>query len=411
MRMKKMMKKLILSIAVLMLAVSTTVAQPTATNLGVSDANGTQGTFVLVPVNITNIQNGPIAGIIFTLNFNSSVINLNKTRVTLGDLTSSWEPPSVNPTTGIIAINYAGSGTEIPNGTSGSVVILNFSVIGSPGATSSMTISGIQLSDPDGNVGFTTPAKNGNFTVSGGPTPGAIAGTVTNASSGAGIPSADIFLDNVDTTINTNATGYYTISNVAAGNHAVMAVASGFNNGTTNVTVTGGATATANIALTPISGGTVISIAANRTNVSIVTSPITPTPVLFTVMLNNTPASGATVTLSGAATGSGTTAADGTIVFMISPTRNGTITATATLAGNTATTTLTTKGDVNGDGKVDIVDALFIAQYTVGSRTLSPNTLVFADVNGDGKVDIVDALFIAQATVGISDRPVPKAGN
>ncbi len=61
----------------------------------------------------------------------------------------------------------------------------------------------------------------------------------------------------------------------------------------------------------------------------------------------------------------------------------------------------TTKGDVNGDGNANIVDALFIAQYTVGSRTLTPAQLAAADVNCDGNVNIVDALFIAQYTVGI----------
>ncbi len=59
------------------------------------------------------------------------------------------------------------------------------------------------------------------------------------------------------------------------------------------------------------------------------------------------------------------------------------------------------KGDVNGDGQVTIVDALFVAQYTVGMKTLSASQLAAADVNGDGQVTVVDALFIAQYTVGL----------
>ncbi len=58
-------------------------------------------------------------------------------------------------------------------------------------------------------------------------------------------------------------------------------------------------------------------------------------------------------------------------------------------------------GDVSGDGQVSVVDALFIAQYTVGTRTLTSTQLEAADVNGDGQVTIVDALFIAQYTVGL----------
>jgi hypothetical protein len=61
----------------------------------------------------------------------------------------------------------------------------------------------------------------------------------------------------------------------------------------------------------------------------------------------------------------------------------------------------TQKGDVTGDGKVDVTDALFIAQYTVGLRTLTTMQLAAGDVNCDGKMDITDALFIAQYTVGL----------
>jgi len=58
-------------------------------------------------------------------------------------------------------------------------------------------------------------------------------------------------------------------------------------------------------------------------------------------------------------------------------------------------------GDVNGVGGVDIVDAMFIAQYTVGNRPASDLDMGNADVNAcDGDVDIVDAMFIAQYTVG-----------
>ena len=62
-------------------------------------------------------------------------------------------------------------------------------------------------------------------------------------------------------------------------------------------------------------------------------------------------------------------------------------------------------GDVNSDGKVDIVDALMVAQYSVG---IVPAGFVMAaaDVNSDGIINIVDALIIAQIYVGII--PVPN---
>ncbi len=58
-------------------------------------------------------------------------------------------------------------------------------------------------------------------------------------------------------------------------------------------------------------------------------------------------------------------------------------------------------GDCSGDGRMDITDALFIAQATVGLRNLTPAQSAAADVSGDGKLDIVDALYIAQVTVGL----------
>ncbi len=59
------------------------------------------------------------------------------------------------------------------------------------------------------------------------------------------------------------------------------------------------------------------------------------------------------------------------------------------------------KGDVDGDAQVTVVDALFVAQYSVGLRTLASQQLSVADANCDGDINVVDALFIAQYTVGL----------
>lgn len=79
------------------------------------------------------------------------------------------------------------------------------------------------------------------------------------------------------------------------------------------------------------------------------------------------------------------------------PTRTATATATAT---RTATPNTGTKGDVNSDGSITIVDALMIAQYTVGLNP-SPFNTANADVNCDGSITIVDALMVAQRYVGL----------
>ena len=61
-----------------------------------------------------------------------------------------------------------------------------------------------------------------------------------------------------------------------------------------------------------------------------------------------------------------------------------------------------TKGDVNGDGDIDIADAVCIVNHVVGK----PNTTFVeaaADANGDGDIDIADAVHIVNLVVGKID--------
>jgi lysophospholipase L1-like esterase len=76
----------------------------------------------------------------------------------------------------------------------------------------------------------------------------------------------------------------------------------------------------------------------------------------------------------------------------------------ALLSGSTPTSAPTptggTRGDANGNGSIDIVDALLVAQYYVG---LNPSGFIpaNADTNCDNAINIVDALLIAQLYVGL----------
>ena len=55
-------------------------------------------------------------------------------------------------------------------------------------------------------------------------------------------------------------------------------------------------------------------------------------------------------------------------------------------------------GDANGDGVIDIKDAVHLAQHLAGwSVSIDENA---ADCNGDGKVDIKDAVLLAQYLAG-----------
>jgi hypothetical protein len=70
------------------------------------------------------------------------------------------------------------------------------------------------------------------------------------------------------------------------------------------------------------------------------------------------------------------------------------------IMGVTLSTYSQALGDVNNNGSIDIVDALAIAQYSVGINP-SPFYTSAADVDADGNINIVDALLVAQYYVGI----------
>ena len=65
-----------------------------------------------------------------------------------------------------------------------------------------------------------------------------------------------------------------------------------------------------------------------------------------------------------------------------------------------------TRGDVNGDGKVDSADALLVMKYDAGLTKLAENEIKRADLNGDGKVDSCDAVYILRIAAGLK---VPDA--
>ncbi|NHM26458.1 hypothetical protein G7K71_05535 [Desulfofundulus sp. TPOSR] len=58
------------------------------------------------------------------------------------------------------------------------------------------------------------------------------------------------------------------------------------------------------------------------------------------------------------------------------------------------------RGDVNGDGKVTIMDAVKIARAVIGLETLTDAQKAAADFNGDGRVTIMDAQKIALYLIG-----------
>ena len=66
-------------------------------------------------------------------------------------------------------------------------------------------------------------------------------------------------------------------------------------------------------------------------------------------------------------------------------------------------------GDVNGDGRVDIVDALFVAMYSVDPSTLAAHisNIALGDVDADGDIDFADAYLIGTYSVNPLDPTLP----
>ncbi len=61
------------------------------------------------------------------------------------------------------------------------------------------------------------------------------------------------------------------------------------------------------------------------------------------------------------------------------------------------------KGDVNCDGKVNVVDATEIQKYIINKDALSQMGVSVADVNGDGAINVADATLIQKYVVGFVD--------
>ena len=66
-------------------------------------------------------------------------------------------------------------------------------------------------------------------------------------------------------------------------------------------------------------------------------------------------------------------------------------------------------GDVDGNGQVDMADALFVAMYSLDSSIVLPNNgdISRGDVNGDGLVDIADAVLLLRYLSNPFDPALP----
>ncbi len=420
-------------------AIGNTAAYPASVNIigtggavvSVSSVQAFSSGTAVALINVSNVQN--LGAVTVKLSYDPAVVIVQSVSAgTMGAPTSS-----INNTTGITTISILSV-----TGVSGDVILarVNLKAMGMVNTSSLIGIVVDALRDVNGNpIPFT--ATNETFTIipgaapltadAGGPYSGAAGSTISFAGSANGgtLPY---------TSYSWNF-GDLGTSNLQNPSHTYSS------GGTYNVVLqvqdATGATASASTTATIVGGGTLISVgSANLTvnstaNISIkVENVLQLAAVALTISYNSS-----VVTIENVGPGffgspiSNINNAAGTTSLSVFSVTGGSgnlslanITLKARSLGSTPLTLVVSsftdangipipnsiksgkvnvlpvqKGDVNGDGTINIIDALFIAQYTVGLRTLSAQQLAAADVNGDGIVNIIDALFIAQYTVGL----------
>ena len=89
---------------------------------------------------------------------------------------------------------------------------------------------------------------------------------------------------------------------------------------------------------------------------------------------------------------------DGVVSIPATGHKTGTLTFTCTACHATRTEEIPAiKGDVNGDGTVDILDVDQVYRHLTGQITLSSVELAVADVNRDGTLDVYDLQLLYEA--------------
>ncbi|MEA3325166.1 MAG: cohesin domain-containing protein [Euryarchaeota archaeon] len=150
---------------------SVALSQPTADSISVASDTGENGQTVQVPVNITNVANGPLQVIMFDVNYMHSVVDI--VAVTNGDLLpldSITQQPKWTASSGgnheSVTLSTSDQTAALQNGSTGTIAVLWVSVIGTAGQQTDMNLTNIDVSSTGLEHG-TIPSINGTFTVAG----------------------------------------------------------------------------------------------------------------------------------------------------------------------------------------------------------------------------------------------------
>jgi hypothetical protein len=183
------------------------------------------GQVVSVPVNVDTTTGNGLYSADFTVTYNSSVLSPNgilatNFGVTLGAAGNSNGGGRTltvnNPSPGTLVISIFGSN---PFSGSGALVNMSFNAIGLPGTTSPMNFSAFKFNE--GTPCLTT--SNGLVTILSGTITGTITyGNAIGSPAVRGIPNAALnAVGSVNTSANTDAAGFYTLSGMGSGPYTV----------------------------------------------------------------------------------------------------------------------------------------------------------------------------------------------
>lgn len=178
-------------------------------SVSLPNTGGGQHDIVQVPVNAASV-NG-LAAADLTVTFNSSVLSARGART--GSLTPGWSVVVNTGTPGQIRLSMASPGGTVSG--SGTLAILEFEVVGSPGTTTTLHISNISLNDG----AIPVQAADGSFAVS---LVYRVSGAVRFWNGSAGVPGVLLSLegDRVYTGLS-DATGTYTVTGAPAGSYTL----------------------------------------------------------------------------------------------------------------------------------------------------------------------------------------------
>ncbi|HIP96038.1 MAG TPA: serine protease, partial [Anaerolineae bacterium] len=179
-------------------------------SLSLPDTGGGQYDIVQVPIHAANV-NG-LAAADLTVTFDSNVLSARGAGT--GNLTPGWNLVANTNTPGQVRLSLASPGGTVSG--SGVLAIIEFDVVGAPGATTTLHIASATLND--GAIPVDT--ADGSFTVS---LVYDVSGTVRFWNGGAGVPDVLLTLEGDRVyTGQSDATGAYTVSGAPAGAYTLI---------------------------------------------------------------------------------------------------------------------------------------------------------------------------------------------